>query len=447
MTTLSKPMKKFSPVAQSAMDFYIALSESLSLQAGQPDLAAFRRDASARFAEQGFPSRRDEDWKYTPVTGFLQTHYQVSGGAKIDASQIKKLLPPFDVTHLVFIDGYFSETYSDDISELPRGLNIEPVKDVLDFSQGHCALMSHEDKIQAEPFGCLNSMLFDDGVLISLEPHCQVERPILCSFLQTQDRHANTVRNKVVLAHGAQLTLIQQHVTTQSDLNALDNVVSEIEIAEHANLQQIILQDLATQGAYFGLQMIDQAEKSVFNSVYVGLGAALSRHQNVLMMDGEHIESNQSSACLATGKQVMDTRTHTEHQAWWGVSRQLHKLVLDDQAVGVFNGMIKVHQGAQKTDGQMDNKNLLLSKTAQVDSKPQLEIYADDVKCSHGSASGQISDEQIFYLRARGINQADARRLVTQAFLLEPLETVASAKAQAWLSNQLTQKLNGNTQA
>jgi len=109
----------------------------------------------------------------------------------------------------------------------------------------------------------------------------------------------------------------------------------------------------------------------------------------------------------------------------------------------VFNGMIKVHKGAQKTDGQMDNKNLLLSKTAQIDSKPQLEIYADDVKCSHGSASGQISEEQIFYLRARGINQADARRLVTQAFLLEPLEAVSSPKTQAWLANKLTQKLNG----
>jgi Fe-S cluster assembly protein SufD len=444
MTTLSKPMKKLSPLAQSAVDFYLAQAQALSARHDdQPEMKAFRLSLAERFAQQAFPSRRDEDWKYTPITGFLQTHYVVEGLAKIDEAAIKKLLPPFDVMHLVFIDGYFSERYSDDLSELPRGLSIEPVKDALDFSQGHCALMTHEEKIQAEPFGCLNSMLFDDGVLISLDPHCQVERPILCSFLQTQDGHANTIRNRVVLAHGAKLTLIQQHVSAQPDLNAFDNVVSEIELAEHANLQQIVLQDIATQGAYFGLQMIDQAEKSVFNSVYVGLGAALSRHQNVLMMAGDHIESNQSSACLATGKQVMDTRTHTEHQAWWGVSRQLHKLVLDDQAVGVFNGMIKVHKGAQKTDGQMDNKNLLLSKTAQIDSKPQLEIYADDVKCSHGSASGQISEEQIFYLRARGINQADARRLVTQAFLLEPLEAVSSPKTQAWLANKLTQKLNG----
>ena len=445
MTTLSKPMKKSSPVAQKAIDFYLSQVQAINARHPNPALASFRQSVAERFAQQGFPSRRDEDWKYTPVTEFLKTHYTVEGVAQIDPQQIKQYLPPFDVMHLVFIDGYFSERYSDDLSELPRGLSIEPVKDALDFSQGHCSLMTHEDKIQAEPFGCLNSMLFDDGLLIQLDAHCHIERPIFCSYIQTQNQHANTLRNRVVLAQGAQLTLIQQHVSLRPDVNAFDNLVAEIVLAEHANLQQIILQDVSLLSGYFSLQTIDQAEKSVFNSVYVGIGGALSRHQNVLMMQGAHVESNQSSACLATGKQVMDTRTHTEHQAWWGVSRQLHKLVLDDQAVGVFNGMIKVHQGAQKTDGQMDNKNLLLSNTAQVDSKPQLEIYADDVKCSHGSASGQISEEQIFYLRARGINQADARRLVTQAFLLEPLEVIGSPKTQAWLSNKLTHKLNTKT--
>lgn len=443
MTTLSKPMKKHSPVAQKAIDFYLSQAQALNKATPHPTLVAFREEVGARFAAQGFPTRRDEDWKYTPITPFLQTHYAHEGVAKVDESMIKRCLPPFDVMHLVFIDGYFSDRYSDDLSELPRGLNIEPVKDALDFAQGHCGLLSHEEQVQAEPFGCLNSLLFDDGLLIQLDSHCHVERPIFCSYIQTQSQHANTVRNRVVLADGAQMTLIQQHVSLYAEMNAFDNVVTEIVLAERANLQQVIVQDLALQSSYVGLQMVEQAEKSVFNSVYVGVGAALSRHQNRVMMNGEHVESNQSSACLATGKQVMDTRTHTEHQAWWGVSRQLHKLVLDDQAVGVFNGMIKVHQGAQKTDGQMDNKNLLLSNTAQVDSKPQLEIYADDVKCSHGSASGQISNEQIFYLRARGINQADARRLVTQAFLLEPLEAVGSIKTQAWLANKLTKKLNG----
>ena len=443
MTTLSKPMNKVSPVARKAMDFYLSQVKTLIDSAEQPSMANFRQCVAERFAQQGFPTRRDEDWKYTPLTSFLQTHYQIQGVANITEAQVKACLPGFDVMHLVFVDGYFSERFSDDMAELPSGLTIEPVKDALDFEAGYQALMAHEEGIEKEPFGCLNSMLFDDGVVIQLEPHCVVERPILCTFIQTQNEHANTVRNRISLAHGAQLTLLQQHVSASADLNAFDNVVTEIEIAETAQLNQMVLQDLATQGMYSGLQFVEQAKNSVFRSHYVGLGAAISRHQNYVMMRDEHIESEQSSACLATGKQIMDTRTHTEHQAWWGTSRQLHKLVMDDQAVGVFNGMIKVHKNAQKTDGQMDNKNLLLSNHAQIDSKPQLEIYADDVKCSHGSASGQISDEQIFYLRARGIKEADARRLVTQAFLLEPLETIVSEPARHWLADKLMRKLNG----
>ena len=442
MTTLSKPMNKVSPVAQKAIDFYLSQAKELIEQADQPSLAAFRQCVADRFAQQGFPTRRDEDWKYTPLTRFLQTEYHIAGVASVDEKMVKQCLPPFDVMHLVFIDGYFSERYSDDLSELPAGLTIEPVKDALDFAAGHQLLMSHEAGIEKEPFGCLNSLLFDDGVLINLDSHCVVERPILCSFLQTQDQHANNVRNRISLQHGAQLTLVQQHVSLNQDLNAFDNVVTEIDVAESAHLNQVILQDQSSQSMYFGLQFVEQAKNSLFRTHYIGLGSAISRHQNFVNMRDERIESEQSSACFAKGDQVMDTRTHTEHQAWWGVSRQLHKLVLDEQAVGVFNGMIKVQRDAQKTDGQMDNKNLLLSTTAKVDAKPQLEIYADDVKCSHGSASGQISDEQIFYLRARGISEADARRLVTQAFLLEPLETIQSPSIKSWLSDKLVQKLN-----
>ncbi|MFA6699726.1 MAG: Fe-S cluster assembly protein SufD [Thiomicrospira sp.] len=442
MTTLSKPTKKPSPLAQSAVAFYLQQAQPLIDASRDLPLGAFRQSVAERFAQQGFPTRRDEDWKYTPLNAFLQTHYRLPGVASIDFAQVKRFLPPFAVMHLVFVDGYFSETFSDDLGALPEGLTIESVKDALDFVSGHQALMSHESQVEAEPFGCLNSLLFDDGVLIQLEQNCILDRPVLCTYLQTQSEHANTTRNRIVLAEGAQMTLIEQYVSLSDELNAFNNVVSEVELAQSAQLDQVVLQAIAHSGMHFGLQFVEQATQSRFSSHYIGLGAAISRHQNTLYMRGEHVESAQFSACLAQGNQVMDTRTHTQHQACWGVSRQLHKLVLDDQATGVFNGMIHVARGAQKTDGLMDNKNLLLSKQAQVDSKPQLEIYADDVKCSHGSASGQISDEQIFYLRARGIAEQDARRLVTQAFLLEPLESISSAPVRDWLAGKLVQKLN-----
>jgi Fe-S cluster assembly protein SufD len=437
-------MNKLSPVAQKAHDFYCTQAESMIAQTQIAPLKLFRHAALTRFKQLGFPSRREEDWKYTPLTGFYQTHYGYEGVAQVTEADVKRFLPPFDVMHLVFIDGYFSERFSDDLSGLPVGLTIEPVKDVLDFEAGHQVLTSHESLIESDSFGCLNSMLFDDGLMIQLNDHSVVERPILCSYIQTQNAHANHVRNRIVVGRSSQLMLIQQHVSLSDAVNAFDNLVTEIELAEQATLHQVVVQDLSEQGVYFGAQYVEQAKHSNFSTHYVGLGSALSRHQNRLAMRDDSIESNQSSACLARGKQVMDTRTHTEHQACYGLSRQLHKLVLDDQAVGVFNGMIKVARGAQKTDGQMDNKNLLLSNQAQIDSKPQLEIYADDVKCSHGSASGQISEEQIFYLRARGIGADDAKRLITQAFLLEPLETVGSDATRAWLADKLIKKLNGS---
>lgn len=442
MTTLSKPIKKNSPLAQKAIDFYLSQAKTLIEKADQPSMASFRQCVADRFEEQGFPTRRDEHWKYTPLTEFLQTHYTIEGVASIDRAQVKSFLPDFEVMHLVFVDGHFSGKFSDDMSDLAAGLTVEAVKDTLDFTAGYQVLMAHEEGIEQEPFGRLNSMLFDDGVVIHVDPHYAVKRPILCTFIQTQDKHANTVRNRISLENGAQMTLIQQHVSLHENLNAFDNVVTEISLAEGAHLNQVVLQDITKQGMYFGLQFVEQSKKSNFRTHFIGLGGAISRHQNFVKMRDERIETEQSSACFANGTQIMDTRTHTEHQAWWGESRQLHSLVLDDQAGGVFDGMIKVHKNGQKTDGQMDNKNLLLSNKAQIDSKPRLEIYADDVKCSHGSASGQINEEQIFYLRSRGISEADARLLITQAFLLEPLETIVSVPLRNWLAAKLTHKLN-----
>lgn len=447
MTTLSKPTKKTSPLAQKAIDFYLAQArDSIAAEQDSP-MSAFRHSVAERFAQQGLPTRRDEDWQYTPLQTFLNTHYQMSGTSKLGQKSVKAYLPPFDVTHLVFIDGYFSESLSDDLSELQSGMTIEPVKDALDFAAGHQALLAHESQIEAEPFGCLNSLFFDDGLMIQLDAHCCVEHPVLCTYLQTQTEHMNPTRNRVVLEEGASLILIEQYVSLEDDLNAFNNVVTEIELAARAQLNQVVVQDTASPSVHMGLQFVEQSTESLFRSHYVSLGAKLSRHQNYVVMRDEAVESEQSSVCLAQVDQVMDSRTYTEHQAYGGNSRQLHKFVLDDQAVGVFNGMIKVARAAQKTDGQMDHKCLLLSKQAKMDSKPQLEIYADDVKCSHGSASGQISDEQIFYLRARGIGQEDARRLVTQAFLLEPLETVSQSPIREWLADKVLAKLNAQNES
>ncbi|SFR62887.1 Fe-S cluster assembly protein SufD [Thiomicrospira sp. ALE5] len=438
MTTLSKPMKKFSPLAQAAMDYYQSQAKQLMQAEGEGHaVTAFRQAALNRFLEQGFPTRKDEDWQFTPLSNFLKTHYAFNGVSRIDEAAIAAVKPKVDGWHLVFVDGYFSEILSDDLAGMPSGVSLESGKDALDFEQGFRVFADHETDIEQDAFGMLNAMLFDDGLFIELAAHVRLAKPIVVSYVQTLASHANTTRCKIKLGRGAQLQLIEQYVAIDAGCG-FENSVCEIDLAEQAKMSQVIWQNLPEQGMFFNNQFIDLAEQAQFNTHYIGLGSAISRHQNHVQMAGERIESEQNSICFARNQQIMDTRTYTGHSVEWGASRQLHKLVLADQAIGVFNGMIKVDQKAQKTDGMMDNKNLLLSNKAQMNAKPQLEIYADDVKCSHGSASGQISADQIFYLQARGLTKQQARQLVTLAFLMEPLESVADHAVRDWLQQALS---------
>jgi len=249
-----------------------------------------------------------------------------------------------------------------------------------------------------------------------------------------------------VVKENAELTLVEQFVslidnTENAAFEACTNVVTVMNLEASARVRQVVLQQQSDFAYYFHNQFIFQSDLSDFNTFYGGLGSQLSRHQNHLFMNGERIENTQNSACLAHKKQVVDSRTNTQHKQVWGASRQLHKYVLADAAVGVFDGMIGVDRQAQKTDGQMDNKNLLLSSAAKMNSKPQLEIYADDVKCSHGCATGQINQEQIFYLQARGISRTKAIEMITKAFLMEPVEMINRADVQQWVAQAFSDAL------
>jgi Fe-S cluster assembly protein SufD len=224
------------------------------------------------------------------------------------------------------------------------------------------------------------------------------------------------VRHRVELAPATQLTLIEQHERLQ-DAPVLNNCVIEADVAEDAHYRHLKLQRDTHQGFHMAHHLVCQQRNSTFSSFYAALGASVSRHFTHTYLLGEQAEMNVNSAGLATGDQVMDSRTFTDHATAHCTSRQVHKLVVDDRARGVFDGMIHVAPGAQKTDGLMDNKNLLLGPKAKVDAKPRLEIYADDVKCSHGSATGQLDPNQLFYARARGIDSQTAQLMITTAFL------------------------------
>lgn len=435
--------RKISPVAQKAVEHYIAQSELLNANCQSATFQKIRKQAQEQIALQGFPTQRDEAWQYTRLTSFVQNNFTIQPAVHVSSEQVRQFMPGFAVTMVVFVDGWFSEELSDDLEALPKGVIYESFRDIETISGNSNVLFDGENQITKEPFGLMNSLLLADGFYLQLAANACMEMPLFVLHIQTRENQMSNVRNRIELAENAELTLVERYVSLvelSSDVkqSACTNVVTEIEMAKSARCKQIVMQEQDERAFYFNNQFIYQADNSNFHSFYGGLGSQLSRHQNHVWMNGEHIENQQNSACLAKDNQVVDSRTNTRHNDVWGISQQLHKYVLADHSTGVFDGMIRVDQKAQKTDGQMDNKNLLLSDFAKMDTKPKLEIYADDVKCSHGSASGQIDKNQIFYLQARGIRRADAIKMITHAFLLEPAEDIKNAKVRNWVTDRLS---------
>lgn len=423
---MSQP-KKMSPVVQKWLDAVLAQSQTLNEQATQTPFTVKRAAAQNYLRQMGLPTRRDEAWQYTPLTALVRQVFELPQSHQdMNAIDISAWLPDFNVFPIVLLDGVWQPQFTPD---LPKGFRIESVQDT-------------ESVLGNTPFEQLNDVLFTQCLRIEVEKHAYNEWPLFIVHLQTQSAVVNTTRLEITVGEQAQLTWMERFVSLAGVEAGLVNLATRIQLAPHAVARQVLLQQMALDGFYFANQRIQQAEHAHFQTLYVGLGSQLSRQQNYLNLQGEHAEAQQHSIVLGSGKQLLDSRTDTRHEQANCQSNQLHKYVLTDQAKGVFDGMIYVAQDAQKTDGQMDNRNLLLSDEARIDGKPQLEIYADDVKCSHGCATGQMDDEQVFYLQARGINKRDAQRLITQAFLLEPLDDITHPDIRRWLTTLVKQQLS-----
>lgn len=434
--------KKLSPIATETRDFYLTQADKLIENDSLSLLKTIRLNAKQQFSEQAFPTQKDEHWQYTRLTNFVKKQFNTQFTGALNKVDVHQFMPDFPVVKLVFVDGWFSDELSDDLSALPAGVSLETLQDTLQDQAGVEYVFANQAAILHEPMASMNSMLMTDGFSLQVEANKTLETPLFVLQLQSRPNHLSTLRNKIVVGENAEVTVMERYVSLLEDHCACTNVVTEIDVAKHARVKQVILQQQFHDAYYFNNQFIQQADNSNFQTLYASSGSLIARHQNHLLMAGEHIENSQNSACVAKGKQTVDSRSFTEHKQEWGISRQLHKYVLDDQSVGVFDGMIRVEQLAQKTDGQMDNKNLVLSDRAKMNTKPQLEIYADDVACSHGSATGQIDDKQVFYLQARGIERKTALQMITKAFLLEPVEEISNPAIRQWITAEMTTALN-----
>ena len=418
------------------IDSYLRGFEAFSRNGGAaaPQWArSLRLSAITRFEELGFPTPRNEDWHFTSVAPIAERDFAplTATGGTVSAEQIA----PFsfgasDWHTLVFVNGRFTAGLSrtgglpDGVQVLPLARAYEELPLLLEQHVGRIA------SIDAHTFTALNTAFINDGAVVHVAPDIEVARPIHLLFVSD----ANAVngvaqpRNLIVLDRFAKATVIESYVTVARGAGAyFTNAVTEATIADGATLTHLKLQRESAQAYHVGTLDVRQARDSHLVSFSFAIGAALSRTNIYTELRGEGCGATLNGLYLGDAEQHIDHQTRIEHVAPNCYSRELYKGILDGRSHGVFNGKVYVHPEAQKTDGKQTNNTLLLSEQAQIDTKPQLEIFADDVKCTHGATVGRLDETSLFYMKSRGMNARSARELLTYAFAADVLETIECA--------------------
>jgi FeS assembly protein SufD len=436
-----------SKAEQDLLDLYTRSAAALP-GATNPFVAALRKQAIKTYGSLGLPHRRIEAWKYTDlrerigdIGPLIAARGEAVGETELEAALGEKLAH-FPAYRLVVAEGELRVDLSDisglraagvDVGALAHWLEMPPewLKDTLG------QVNPRED----DALVALNTALMTGGVALRLPEGLTLGKPIHIVHLDGNGASASTfTRNVIVAEKGASATVLESYETLGTN-GLLRNAVTEVKLGDKSAIHHVKLQGEAVETIHLNVWLASLAADARYNAFQLSVGAALSRNQLYVGFDGEGSATDVSGATLARGKQHCDTTLVVEHRVPRCESRELFKLVLDGEARGIFQGKIIVAPNAQKTDGKQMSQALLLSETAEFDSKPELEIFADDVVCGHGATSGQIDEDLLFYLESRGIPEEQARALLIQAFVDDALEVLDddllreafAATAAAWL--------------
>jgi Fe-S cluster assembly protein SufD len=396
--------------------------------AGPDWLPSLRRSAIERFSALGFPTTKNEDWHFTSVAPIAEREFRIAPPAprRVKASD----LTPFSFGHpewptLVFVDGRFNADLSS-AEKLPRGLVVMDLKRA--WREASVLMEQHFTKVAAfdnEAFTALNTAFMSDGAVVHLAADAAIDAPIHLIFVSTglTDSLVTYPRNLIVAERNSKATVLESYVPL-GDAAYFTNAVSEVVLRRGATLNHIKLQRESEKAFHVGNVQVTQERDSHLLSFSFATGAALSRTNVHTSLGGEGCGATLDGLYMVNGEQHVDHQTLVEHIEPNTFSRELYKGILDGASHGVFNGRVYVHSKAQKTDGKQQNNNLLLSDRAQIDTKPQLEIFADDVRCTHGATVGRLDEVALFYMKSRGISSDRARDLLTYAFAADVLEKI-----------------------
>jgi Fe-S cluster assembly protein SufD len=389
-------------------------------------LGAQRRAAVENLARLGFPNSKNEDWHFTSVAPLLERVYTPLTSAQSALSEHD--IAPFkfagDWQTLVFLNGQFVEH----LSEVESGSKVfaGPVSAALSDDVRARAVERHFGGLaetRTHAFSALNAAFSGDGAFIHLAADTVAPRNVHLLFVSDDSADGALVspRNVIVMEHHAEATVMESYVSI-GDAQYFTNAVSEVYVADGARLRHYKIQRESIRAYHVGSWYANQGSACAYEAFSFAIGADLSRTNIATLLDGEGSHVSLDGLYLVNGDQTVDHQTSVIHAKESCTSHELYKGVLDGESHAVFNGKVYVHPEAQKTDGKQSNNNLLLSAGAHVDTKPQLEIYADDVKCTHGATIGPVDSTALFYLKSRGIGPEIARRLLTYAFAAEVLE-------------------------
>jgi Fe-S cluster assembly protein SufD len=403
-----------------------------------------RKKAISAFAELGFPTPRNEEWKYTSVAPILEHKFkQATEPAKLTKKVLKNfVLKGVDRNLAVFVNGQYNHTLSE-FAAIPKGVTVDGLKQILqnrpELVQKYLANFATFEK---ESFTALNTAFTHDGLCVFVPDGMIVEEPVVVLYLSNPRSDAVLAypRNLILVGKGSQVRFVECYYSVSAG-TYFNNAVSEIFLDGNAVVDHIKLQEENTESYHIANTQIHQEQRSSYTSVNIDLGGALVRNNLNVRLNAENCEALLYGFFMGNGTQHLDNHTFIDHAKPHCFSNELYKGILDDKARGVFNGKIMVRPDAQKTNALQSNKTLLLTNDAAIYAKPQLEIFADDVKCTHGATIGQLDDEALFYLRARGIGEDVAAAMLRYAFAIDVFEKIKIEPLREVLATKVFERL------
>ena len=419
--------------------------ESLSefLDSGREDapewVTDLRREAISGFGELGFPTLSDEEWRFTNLEALRRGSFSIAenGISEVSGKTVDSYgFPGLDCLRLVFVNGRFASSLSDG-GDVGEGIVVKSLSEAIrengDLVRKHFAKYADYEK---DAFISLNTSYFEDGAFVYVPDRTVFEKPVHVLHVSTDESRPLFInpRNLIIVGESSDAKVIEHYVSLSQSVY-FSNVVTEVVCGEDANLEHYRLEFESQKAFNFSTLRVNQQRNSNIASHSILYGGAIVRNNVHPVLAGEGCNSDIYGLFISEGRQHMDNFMRVEHASPHCDSRQFYNGVLDGRSKGVFHGRILVHEGAEKTDAKQTNRNLLLSDTAQIDTKPQLEIYNDDVKCTHGATIGQMDEEALFYLCSRGIPMRKAKIIMLRAFTNETLEHMSIDSVREALEN------------